>query len=531
MYRFFPAVCWSSGYPHRDEILGNIREIARNYHLIERIKWATPVESVERDTATSTDPKERGQSKWIVNGDRSTIYDGVACATGTCGKAKMLPLPGQDEFNGKIVHSSTLDDLDAADIKGKNVIVVGGGASGVEALQLAVNKGAKTSIILARSDKWIIPRNTIVDCLLACQPLGRETRFTPIIEFLLRKLHYRDLADKMSPVDVPFYASTPVVNNEAMAMIRKGQADYLRGDVQEVTPTGVRFSHRHRGVKKGGKGFEELHVPADVIVVATGFEKPTVDFLPDDLFPDGYSRPNIYLQVFPIQDTSIWLPNATFKDAVGTVGNWHIGIYARVWTVLRMDKTTRPTPLQMRTWVDLINWGKDSSVTRGLEFFTYTELVLWVVTWLLLRASRIKYAFFVLFGFGFWVHDQDALEKASKKGRADGIVARTRTFHLSLAKLAPRFYRNIQNEPARDYVQVISHFGGPLFGNVGVAERGLSGNVNIHSHPDGQKFISPPPVLGKAGKDSHRPRAKTPPDTHTPVDVGPPGGKKQRSKE
>ncbi len=29
-------------------------------------------------------------------------------------------------------------------------------------------------MMLARSDKWIIPRNFVIDTLIACQPFGRE---------------------------------------------------------------------------------------------------------------------------------------------------------------------------------------------------------------------------------------------------------------------------------------------------------------------------------------------------------------------
>lgn len=496
MYRFFPSVCWSTGYPHRDEILGNIRSIARNYHILERIKWATPVEKVERDPRTSTDPEERGHARWIVNGETSTVYDGILVATGTCGKPKMLDLPGQDSFHGKIVHSSSLDALDEADLKGKKVVVVGGGASGVEALELAVTKGADKVTILARSDKWFIPRNTVVDCLLACQPLGRETRLTPIVEFLLRKLHYRDLEQKMAPTGLPFYSSTPVVNDRALKFIRQGRGDYLRGDLKEVTHAGVKFSHRERGTKPGDKGFEQLKLDADIVVVATGFEKPSIGFLPDDLFPEDYTRPNMYLQVFPIKDVSVACINATFKDAVGTVGNWHIGIITRILSVFLMDPSTRPLPKQMRTWVDVIQWAKESSRVGGLDFFTYTELVLWVSTWLLFRASRIKYAFYVLFGYGFWTHDQESL-RGEKSAAPQDLK---RSFHLSLSKLAPRFYGHFEShDPAEDYVRVISQFGGPALLNVDVAERGARGeNEALEAHPDGEKFIPSPPILGQA---------------------------------
>lgn len=93
------------------------------------------------------------------------------CALGTCGDPKLIELDGQDSFAGQIVHSSQLDD---ADLEGKKVVIIGSGASGVEAAELAVAKKARDVVMLARSDKWVIPRNTLVDILLSLQPFGRE---------------------------------------------------------------------------------------------------------------------------------------------------------------------------------------------------------------------------------------------------------------------------------------------------------------------------------------------------------------------
>jgi cation diffusion facilitator CzcD-associated flavoprotein CzcO len=45
------------------------------------------------------------------------------------------------------------DQLKSEEIKGKRVVVVGSGASGVEAVELAVAKGADDIKILARDDK------------------------------------------------------------------------------------------------------------------------------------------------------------------------------------------------------------------------------------------------------------------------------------------------------------------------------------------------------------------------------------------
>lgn len=44
----------------------------------------------------------------------------------------MTRFPGQETFKSRVVHSSDLDSLTEHDVEGKNVIVIGSGASGVE---------------------------------------------------------------------------------------------------------------------------------------------------------------------------------------------------------------------------------------------------------------------------------------------------------------------------------------------------------------------------------------------------------------
>lgn len=100
----------------------------------------------------------------------------------------MIELDGSDKFRGQIVHSSQLDDVA---MEGKRVVIVGSGASGIEAAELAVAKGAASAQMLARDDKWIIPRRFLVGTALALQPLGRETWLSWIPEQLLRYLFYR----------------------------------------------------------------------------------------------------------------------------------------------------------------------------------------------------------------------------------------------------------------------------------------------------------------------------------------------------
>jgi NADPH-dependent glutamate synthase beta subunit-like oxidoreductase len=113
-------------------------------------------------------------ARWLVNDDPEP-FDAIIVNVGTCGKPKRARFPGMPSqsnghdashdsseesedgkreghstYEGPVIHSSELDD---ADVRGKTVVVIGSGASGVEAVETALAKGAKKGVFIARSDK------------------------------------------------------------------------------------------------------------------------------------------------------------------------------------------------------------------------------------------------------------------------------------------------------------------------------------------------------------------------------------------
>lgn len=154
-------------------------------------------------TSSSDDeanPKEGGHARWIINDGSDGVFDAVIVTVGTCGAPKWVefegmpkgfveekknegkkqreqktdvkseehgpPTPEEDKgtehswrestpniYNGPILHSSQLDDLKSGDAHDKTVVVVGSGASGVEAVETALAKGAKKCVMIARDDK------------------------------------------------------------------------------------------------------------------------------------------------------------------------------------------------------------------------------------------------------------------------------------------------------------------------------------------------------------------------------------------
>lgn len=300
-----------------------------------------------------------------------------------------------DKFRGPVYHSSELTGKKA---KGKKIVVIGGGASAVEALEFAANEEASKIYILARSDKWIIPRNAFIDTLLAFNIFGQETIFSWIPELLLKKLFYRDLED-IAPTDKGIFMDTPMVNSDVMHKIRAGTAEWVRCDIESVEENGVKVNRRNKGVPAGGPGKEDV-IDADMIVLATGFQRPSLSFLPEDSFEEPYGAPNWYLQTIPPVHPSVAAINCTYLSGIGSVGNWHIGIYTRILLMFLVDPLTRPSTFWMERWIDMTKLLKSFSPVGAFDFFTYLELVWWFTFSVAFNPFRWKWALFVFFGLG-----------------------------------------------------------------------------------------------------------------------------------
>ncbi|KAF2147150.1 uncharacterized protein K452DRAFT_240355 [Aplosporella prunicola CBS 121167] len=387
MYRFHPSIRWRKGYPDRQQIVSQITQLWERYGLEERTKFNTRVEKVYKDD----------KGRWIINDTSNGRFDGIIAAIGTCGDPKMPHIPGQDKFKGEIYHSSQLDGKPAKD---KKVLVIGGGASAVEALEFVASEHAEQTYVLARSEKWIIPRNPFIDMLLSLNVFGQETLLSWIPEGLLRHLFYRELSDLSPPPGSKgIFEETPMVNDEVLDLVRSGKAKWYRGDIVGFEENGIRFNHRSQGVPKGGPGREEI-VEGDVCILATGYQRPSLSFLPDKVFEDPYGPPSWYLQVFPPGFHEICANNCTYVNAIGTVGNYHIGIYTRFLLMYLVDPLTRPTDKWMKRWIDMTRFMKARAPGGAFDFFTYGELLYWFMFTIVINPFRWKWAFFVLFGIG-----------------------------------------------------------------------------------------------------------------------------------
>ncbi|TEB35157.1 FAD/NAD-P-binding domain-containing protein [Coprinellus micaceus] len=479
LYRFHPGVLWSRGFPLRDEILEEITGVWKEYDLESRTRFGTKVTKVDKAEAPKggweTDPD---RSRWVVNGGEDGVFDAVIVTVGTCGKPNWIKLPGMpgnvgqdssdsqptrdqdaeqptysevlkredntsnssdeeghsddshqpsdgDIFTKRVLHSSELDS-DKFDLPpgSRRIVVIGSGASAVEAVETALDRyasakddksDAETKVeiwMIARHDKWIIPRNIVVDTFLSAQPFGRQMPLSFLWEAFMKRWQYRGI-EGLVPKDIGIYEGTPVVNDAFLHHVRSGKVHYVRGSPTRLSKNGVVVSPR-KGAKKRedgkldeddativtvGEG-EEREIEADVVVLATGFEKPSVDFLPKELFPEGYQRPDLYLQNFSTEDWSILMTNSAYQNAIGTVGHFHIGIYTRILLTLLLDPSARPSPKDMKLWVDVLRFIKRGATGGAFGFFTYMELTIWLLGFHILRPDRLRWLFFIMNGWG-----------------------------------------------------------------------------------------------------------------------------------
>lgn len=146
-YQFHPDVEWSCSYPKRHEILQQTRILWDRFRLQDRTTFSCPVNDIQR-----------AGERYVINDKKYGAYDSVIVAIGTCSKLCVPKIPRQGDYQGQVCHSSDLDDLD---VLNKDVAIVGGGASSIEAMEYAARKGASSVKVITR----VIADQQMQECL------------------------------------------------------------------------------------------------------------------------------------------------------------------------------------------------------------------------------------------------------------------------------------------------------------------------------------------------------------------------------
>ncbi|KAH7850138.1 hypothetical protein Vadar_028433 [Vaccinium darrowii] len=207
----------------------------------------------------------------------------LVVASGETSDEFVPEVKGMDSFRGEVVHSTKYKSGEK--YRGKRVLVVGSGNSGMEiAFDLTLH-GAKTSIVV-RSPVHILSRG-MVYLRFAMMKYGIPFAAVEYFMVLLSKLRYGDLTKYgiQRPKEGPFslkenYGKYPVIDVGTCDKIKSGEIKVLPA-VASIRGDEVEFVNGNSH-------------PFDAIIFATGFKRSTNKWLKGDnylLNEDGIPKP------------------------------------------------------------------------------------------------------------------------------------------------------------------------------------------------------------------------------------------------
>jgi cation diffusion facilitator CzcD-associated flavoprotein CzcO len=276
-FSFAPNPRWSRRYAPQPEIVEYLEEVATRYGVRDNIRTSTEVNSARWD---------EDRRLWTIDTSGGE-YEAEILLT-ACGQLsvpKILPFPGLDSFEGPAFHSARWRH--DVDLTGKRVALIGTGCS-------AIQIGPKIQPLVAqldvyqRSPGWTLPKmdfeysertKRIFERFPVVQRLDRKAVFAFMeagamgmtrhrwmlkpFRAAARKQIEKAIADpelrrKVTPTD-EVGCKRLMLTDDWYPMLTQPNVELIDDRVAEITATGLRTAD----------GRER---PADVIVMATGFE-------------------------------------------------------------------------------------------------------------------------------------------------------------------------------------------------------------------------------------------------------------------
>ena len=268
----FPMPDSFPDYPERAQVHSYLRDFARTYGLLEDIRLGSEVSSINREG-----------SRWRVRlaDGVAYSYSGVVCANGINWAPLWPRYPG--EFSGEIRHA--VDFFHREELKGRRVLVVGGGNTGCDIACAAAAEGTAAYLSLRRG-YHIIPKYVLG--VPADLFAGRVPEFPLWVRQSAYELLLRMISGDTSKLGWPkpeqrILESHPVINSRILSELRGGRLT-VKPDVRRFDQDDVEFMDGSR---------EKI----DRILFATGY-KMDLPFAERSLFDWKGEKVDAYLTVF-----------------------------------------------------------------------------------------------------------------------------------------------------------------------------------------------------------------------------------------
>jgi hypothetical protein len=314
-------------YPSAAQMLEYLSAYAKHFGLSEHIWYGSEISQIETVDGSRFEVVVKPAAG---NAARRLRYGAVIIATGHHWVPNLPAYPGQDQYRGTVLHSSQLKD--ASRLRGKNVLVVGGGNSGVDiACEAAVN--AAGCVHSVRRDTWHLPKylgGEPADFALA--RLGSRPKFLRrfLTERILKgpgRLAARMGIETHGPAPI---GEEPVRNGRYLEHVGDGSIQ-RRGEIARFDGFDVAFA-------------DGTEMRPDLVVFATGYV-PKIPLVKPKLLgiDDRSPYPKLFARMFSPESQTLAVAGLV-EPGVGVlpIVHWQTHAIAR-WLQVRKGDAERAT--------------------------------------------------------------------------------------------------------------------------------------------------------------------------------------------
>ncbi|MDP9791880.1 cation diffusion facilitator CzcD-associated flavoprotein CzcO [Catenuloplanes nepalensis] len=320
-------------YPDHARYLTYLERYADHFGLRPHVWFGTEVVSV-RPAGETGRWDVTTQSTGRAGSTRTHRYLAVVVANGHNWAPRLPRIDGLDDYRGKVIHASAYKD--PAELRGRRVLVVGGGNSGAD---IAVEAGAQAAKTWhsTRRGYWFTPKYLLgrpADQLHA-RVQGLPLRLRQWLHQLLitNTLGHPARFGLPAPDHRP-HESHPVLNSQLLHGIG-------HGDITPV-PDVARFHRTEVELTDGST------IDPDLVVLATGYQ-PRFEFLDPALTgADADGRPHLLLHAFAPRHPTLAVTGLLQPDSgMGPLVHWQTVAFAR-WLRLRAADPERAARVWQR---------------------------------------------------------------------------------------------------------------------------------------------------------------------------------------
>ena len=272
-------------YPSWSQIRDYVRAFARDFGLYDHVTLGVGV--------TSAEPLPGDRWRVALSTGETREYDGVIAAPGVTWHPNRPDIAGAEEFAGDLRHAVTFRD--GSEFRGKRVLVVGAGNSGVD-IACDAARNADQAFLSVRRGYRFVPKHIFglpTDAVLAGAvdpPRGVSLSGDPskLIDALVGDLTRLGLP---AP-DHDLLSSHPIMNTQVLHYLQHGDL-VAKPDLVRLTESGAVFADGST---------EDL----DLVLLATGYQY-LLPFLDPSLLTWRRGHPELYLNVFSRELDSLYV--------------------------------------------------------------------------------------------------------------------------------------------------------------------------------------------------------------------------------